>query len=263
MCIRKGRFAINVLTGWFKDEFRAFGEPWLDHDERYRRSEEFIQVLKGLWTQPSLTFKGDFYRINEGWLKPRPISSPHPEIFQGGNSKAARRMAAKYSDWYFLNGNSAEGVRGQIEEVRALANAAGRTVKFGLNGFVIQRPTVDEALEQMHDIIAQADPNIVAAFADQVKHAGASTAEKIGMWANSDYANLVQPNDGFKTRLFGPPEVIAARIREYAAVGVDLILCAFLHFTDELPAFGREVIPLLRDIETAAVAAAPELESVH
>jgi dimethylsulfone monooxygenase len=68
----KGRFAINILTGWFKDEFRAFGEPWLDHDERYRRSEEFIQVLKGLWTQDSLTFKGDFYRINAGWLKPRP-----------------------------------------------------------------------------------------------------------------------------------------------------------------------------------------------
>jgi alkanesulfonate monooxygenase SsuD/methylene tetrahydromethanopterin reductase-like flavin-dependent oxidoreductase (luciferase family) len=122
---------------------------------------------------------------------------------------------------------------------------------------------VDEAVEQVQEIIAQADPNIVAAFADQVKHAGASTADKIGMWANSDYANLVQPNDGFKTRLFGPPEVIAERIQEYAAVGVDLILCAFLHFTDELPAFGQDVIPLLRDVETTATAAAtPELESV-
>jgi dimethylsulfone monooxygenase len=86
----------------------------------------------------------------------------------------------------------------------------------------------------------------VRAFAEQVKQAGASTADKIGMWANSDDANLVQPNDGFKTRLFGPPELIADRIRAYEAVGVDMILCAFLHFTDELPAFGREVIPLLR-----------------
>ena len=243
----KGRFAINILSGWFKDEFRAFGEPWLDHDERYRRSEEFIQVLKGLWTQDSLTFKGDFYRINEGWLKPRPTSTPHPEIFQGGNSKAARRMAARYSDWYFLNGNSVEAVKEQIDEVRALAKAEGRTVKFGLNGFVIQRPTEQEALEQLAAIIAEADPKIVKAFGDQVKHAGASTAEKIGMWADSDYANLIQPNDGFKTRLFGPPEVIADRIRQYEAVGVDMILTAFLHFTDELPAFGREVIPLLRN----------------
>lgn len=246
-----GRFAINILSGWFKDEFLAFGEPWLEHDERYRRSEEFIQVLKGLWTQRSLTFKGDFYRINEGWLKPRPISRPHPEIFQGGNSKAARRMAARYSDWYFLNGNSVEGVKEQIDEVRALARAAGRTVKFGLNGFVIQRETEQEALEQLQAIIAHADPAIVQAFADQVKHAGASTKERIGMWANSDHANLVQPNDGFKTRLFGPPELIAERIRAYEAVGVDLILTAFLHFTDELPAFGRDVIPLLRHQEPA------------
>jgi FMNH2-dependent dimethyl sulfone monooxygenase len=244
----KGRFAINILTGWFKDEFRAFGEPWLDHDERYRRSEEFIQVLKGLWTQKSLTFKGDFYRINEGWLKPRPTSQPYPEIFQGGNSKAARRMAAKYSDWYLNNGNSIEG-----------AKAEGRTVKFGLNGFVIQRPTVEEAVEQLEAIIAGADPKIVQSFAEQVKHAGASTAEKIGMWANSDYANLVQPNDGFKTRLFGPPEAIAERIRAYEAIGVDMILCAFLHFTDELPAFGREVIPLLRSAEPIR---APEIELV-
>ena len=87
----KGRFAINILSGWFKDEFRAFGEPWLDHDERYRRSEEFIQVLKGLWTQELLTFKGDFYRVNEGWLKPRPISLPHPRFFRAA---IRRRRAA-------------------------------------------------------------------------------------------------------------------------------------------------------------------------
>ena len=242
----KGRFAINILSGWFRDEFRIFGEPWLDHDERYRRSEEFIQVLKGLWTQNPYRFGGDFYRINDGWLKPQPISNPHPEIFQGGNSKAARRMAAHHSDWYFLNGNSVEGVREQIEEVRALAAKAGRTVKFGLNGFVIQRDTEREALAQLEQIIAHADPDNVKAFGDQVKEAGQSTKDKIGMWVDSDYANLVQPNDGFKTRLFGPPDVIARRIREYEAVGVDLILTAFLHFTDELPAFGREVIPLFR-----------------
>jgi dimethylsulfone monooxygenase len=252
-----GRAAINILTGWFKDEFRAFGEPWLDHDERYRRSEEFIEVLKGLWTQRRFNFKGDFYRINDGWLKPLPVSKPHPEIFQGGNSKAARRMAAHHSDWYFINGNSVEGVKAQIDEVRALAAAAGRTVKFGLNGFVIQRPTEAEAYEQLEAIIAGADPEIVKSFADQVRHAGQSSPERIGMWADSDHANLVQPNDGFKTRLFGPPELIAERIRAYEAVGVDLILTAFLNFTDELPIFGREVIPLLRreqEIPTAKAA---------
>ncbi len=248
----KGRFAINILSGWFRDEFRIFGEPWLEHDERYRRSEEFIEVLKGLWTQDVFTFAGDFYRINGGWLRPRPVSSPHPEIFQGGNSKAARRMAAHHSDWYFLNGCSVENAKAQIEEVSALAAAAGRTVKFGLNGFIIQRDTEREALEQLEAIVAHANPDVVKAFGDQVKEAGRSTADRVGMWVDSDYANLVQPNDGFKTRLFGPPDRIARRIREYEAVGVDLILCAFLNFTDELPAFGREVIPLFRPQPFAA-----------
>lgn len=244
----QGRFAINILSGWFKDEYRAFGEPWLDHDERYRRSEEFIQVLKGMWTQDEFTFKGDFFRINQGWLKPRPVSSPHPEVFQGGNSKAARRMAGHYSDWYFMNGNSVEAVKAQIDEISAIARQAGRSVKFGLNGFVILRDTEAEAHAQLEEIIANADPKIVNAFGEQVKQAGASTREKIGMWADSDFANLVQPNDGFKTKLFGPPELIADRIRQYYDVGVDLILCAFLHYTDELPEFGRRVIPLVRQL---------------
>jgi FMNH2-dependent dimethyl sulfone monooxygenase len=241
-----GRFAINILSGWFKGEYQAFGVPWLEHDERYRQSEEFIQVLKGLWTQERFTFKGDFFRINDAWLVPRPVSAPHPEIFQGGNSKAARQMAGKYSDWYFMNGNSVEAVKEQIDEVSSIARKHGRRVKFGLNGFVIQRDTEAEALAQLQEIIESADPEQVRGFGEQVKQAGASTADKIGMWANSDYANLVQPNDGFKTRLLGPPELIADRIRQYHEVGVDLILTAFLHYEDELPKFGKTVIPLVQ-----------------
>ena len=243
-----GRLAVNILSGWFKGEYQAFGVPWLEHDERYRQSEEFIQVLKGLWTQERFTFKGDFFRINDAWLVPRPVSKPHPEIFQGGNSKAARRMAGRYSDWYFMNGNSVEKVKEQIDEVSAIARQHGRRVKFGLNGFVIQRDTEAEALDQLEAIVQSADPEVVKAFGDQVKQAGASTTEKIGMWADADAANLVQPNDGFKTRLIGPAEVIAERIRAYHEVGVDLILTAFLHYEDELPKFGKTVIPLVQSM---------------
>src|ERR1700755_2540950 len=88
-----GRVAINVVSGWFKGEFTALGEPWLEHDERYRRSEEFIRALRGIWTEDHYTQRGDFYRINDFSCKPKPLQTPHPEIFQGGNSKAARQMA--------------------------------------------------------------------------------------------------------------------------------------------------------------------------
>ena len=101
---------------------RAIGEPWLDHDERYRRSEEFIRSLRGIWTQDNFTFRGDFYRYTNYTLKPKP-ADPQPEIFQGGSSRAARDMAARVSDWYFTNGNTPEGIRHQVDDIRAKAVA--------------------------------------------------------------------------------------------------------------------------------------------
>ena len=238
-----GRYAINILSGWLKAEFDQFGVKWLEHDERYRQSEEFIEVLRGLWTsREPFSYSGDYYKIKGALFAPQPVSKPGPEIFQGGNSKAARRMAARYSDWYFLNGNSHEGAREQIDEIKALAGEYGRTVKFGLNGFVILRDTVEEGLAQKKAIIDGADPEAIAAFATQAAHAGKSTKENVGMWAQSTAEDLVQPNDGFKTQLIGPADLIVERLRKYNELGVDLILTAYLNFNDELEEFGRQVI---------------------
>lgn len=75
-----GRVAVNVVSGWFRGEFTAIGQPWLDHDERYRRSEEFIRALRGIWGEDSFNFRGDFYRFTDYSLKPKPID-PQPEVF--------------------------------------------------------------------------------------------------------------------------------------------------------------------------------------
>jgi FMNH2-dependent dimethyl sulfone monooxygenase len=150
-----------------------------------------------------------------------------------------------------MNGNTVEGVREQVEEVSALAREEGRTVKFALNAFALVRDTEAEAHAVLEDIIAQADVEAVHGFGEAVKNAGASTREKQGMWANSNFSDLVQYNDGFKTGLIGTAEQVAEKIREYYEVGVDLILCGFLHYTDDLPAFGRNVIPLVRELEAS------------
>jgi FMNH2-dependent dimethyl sulfone monooxygenase len=247
--ISEGRFGINIVSGWFRKEFHAYGEFWLDHDERYRRSEEFIQVLKGLWTQEEFSFQGDFYRIHDAWVLPKPVAKPHPEIFQGGNSKAARLMAARYSDWYFMNGNTVEGVREQIQEITALAAEYRRRPKFAVNAFVIVRDTEAEAFAELERILENANVEAIEAFAEQVRNAGASTRDKVGMWANSEFASLVQPNEGFKTGLIGTAEQVAEKIRDYYEAGIDLILCGFLNYTDELPEFGKTVIPLVRQME--------------
>lgn len=146
--ISNGRFHLNVVSGWFKDEYTRFGEPWLEHDERYDRSEEFIKVLKDLWTEEQFSFNGRFYQIDnapcDAPCEPKPVSSP--DIFQGGNSPRALKMAARVSDWLFLNGGSLEKLKSQIEQVNTYAKEFGTTPpKIGVNSFVIARDTETEA----------------------------------------------------------------------------------------------------------------------
>ena len=248
--ISNGRVAINVVSGWFKDEFTAIGEPWLEHDERYRRSNEFIRALKGIWTEDNFTFKGDFYRFNNYTLSPKPVQKPHPEIFQGGSSRAARDNAASVSDWYFTNGNTPENLKAQIDDIREKAAKNHHKVKIGVNAFIIARDTEEEARAVLDDIIRHAHVEAVHAFGSAVKQAGQASPEGEGNWAKSTFEDLVQYNDGFRTNLIGTPQQIAERIVELKAIGVDLVLAGFLHFIEEVDYFGKKVLPLVRELES-------------
>lgn len=254
--LTNGRVAINVVSGWFRGEFTAIGEHWLDHDERYRRSREFIEALKGIWTQDNFSYRGDFYRFSNYTLKPKPLQQPHPEIFQGGSSRAARDNAASVSDWYFTNGNTVDGIQAQVDDIRAKAAANNHSVKIGVNAFVIARDTEEEARAVLKEIIDKANPDAVNAFGHEVKNAGAASPEKEGNWAKSTFEDLVQYNDGFKTNLIGTPQQIAERIVALKAVGVDLVLAGFLHFQEEVAYFGEKVLPLVRELEAKKLAKA-------
>lgn len=253
--IRFGTIGRSVKTDVVcKAEFTSIGQWWLDHAERYRRSREFIQCLKGIWTQDQFNFSGDFYQFHNYPLKPKPVvlpGRPHPEIFQGGNSIDARENAATVSDYYFMNGNTLEGFQTQIADVRDRAKREGRLdqVKFALNGFIIARQTEAEAIRVLEEIQGKANKEAVEAFGDAVQNAGASTANKTGMWANSKFEDLVQYNDGFKTKLIGTPEQIADRILLLKSLGVSILLVAFLHYDEEIQQFGEQVLPLVRKLE--------------
>ncbi|WP_193118408.1 dimethylsulfone monooxygenase SfnG [Brachybacterium tyrofermentans] len=249
-----GRAAVNIVSGWLKDEFVKFGLPWLEHDERYVRTEEFISALRGLLTENGYSQDGTYYSIDDFTLSPKPVDvpgRPHPEIFFGGNSTAAQATAGRVADWYFSNGRTLEGYQENVAGVLASAQEAGRAPKFGLNGFVIARDSRKEAEETLREIVAKAHRPAVEGFRQSVQEAGASTKDGKGMWADSSFEDLVQYNDGFKTQLIGTPEEIADRIIEYKKVGVNLLLTCYLHFTEETAAFGRDVMPIVREKEKA------------
>jgi alkanesulfonate monooxygenase len=150
-----------------------------------------------------------------------------------------------------MNGNTLEGFRTQISDVCERATKQGREgqVKFALNGFVICRDTEEEAVRVLQEIQGKADAEAVEGFRQQVMNAGAASKEKAGMWANSKFEDLVQYNDGFKTKLIGTKEQIADRIVLLKSLGVDIILVAFLHYEEEIEQFGREILPLVRELE--------------
>ena len=260
-----GRIAVNVVSGWLKDEFTAMGEPWLEHDERYRRTNEFIRVLREIWTagEGGAEFTGDFYRVHGFDLKPKPVEvpgRPHPEIFQGGNSTAARRNGGTVSDWYFSNGKDYNGFTEQVQEVLGHASTARRLqpVRFGLNSFMIARDSEKEARDTLREIIEKADTPAVEGFREAVQQAGNATGDRRGMWADSSFADLVQYNDGFKTQLIGTPEQIADRAIEYKRRGANLLLLGFLHFQEEVEYFGANVLPIIREKEAELAAGEPQ-----
>lgn len=150
-----------------------------------------------------------------------------------------------------MNGNTLEGFQTQIKDVKERAEREGRLheVKFAVNGFVIVRETEEEAIRVLQEIQGKANKEAVDAFHDAVQNAGNSTSNKTGMWANSKFEDLVQYNDGFKTKLIGTPEQIVDRILLLKSLGIDILLCAFLHYDEEIQQFGDQIISQIRKLE--------------
>ena len=235
-----GRWSINVTSGWNLVEFPMYGAELVEHDERYARSTEFIEVLRGAWEAAgagsTFTYDGRYYSVDELLLDPPPMTAA-PTVFQGGQSDAARDMAATSSDWMFLNGGRPEKIAAIIADVRERARGTGREIRFALFGIPLCRPTDSEAEQIVAAMVDGADPAMAARRAERVSGA-------TGMWSTTDdeLAHL-DTNEGFATRLIGSPATILRRLEEFVDAGVD---CFHLSLHDHL--FMEEVFPAIRDL---------------
>ena len=232
-----GRWAINVTSGWHEAEFGMYGAELIEHDERYARTTEFLEILQGAWKQgelEELTYEGRFYQVQGLRLEPRPVSS-QLEVFQGGQSPAAMKMAAQHSDWMFLNGGKPEKIGRIIETVRKHTAETGRSVRFALYSIPLCRETDAEADAVIQAMINAQDIAMVARRKQKVSGAQ-------GMWEPSDDPlTHLDSNEGLASRLIGSPDTILERMREFHELGVD---CFHLTLHDRL--FNQEVLPALR-----------------
>jgi dimethylsulfone monooxygenase len=229
-----GRWAINVTSGWNEVEFGMFGAGLLPHDERYVRSREFIEVLRGAWENDEFSYDGRYYNMRGLRLEPRPLS-PHLEVWQGGQSSAAMEMAVDHSDWMFMNGGPPKKISGIIQEVRRRAERTGRKIRFALYCIPLSRETDAEADAAIAAMLDAQD----SAMIEQRK---LRTSGAQGMWSSlDDRLTLLDTNEGYASRLIGSPRTILHRMQEFHEMGVDCF-----HLTLNDPLFNREVLPSLR-----------------
>jgi dimethylsulfone monooxygenase len=225
-----GRWAINVTSGWHLAEFGMYGVDQPGHDERYGRSTEFIEVLRGAWDNEEFSYDGHWYRVEGLRLEPRPVGPL--TVFQGGQSDAAVAMAARHSDWMFLNGGALEKQAAVIEQARAAASEQGRQLRFAVYARPLCRTSDAEAWGDIRARLSAVDPDLAA-------RRRASTSGAEGMWApGADELALLDTNEGFATRLIGSPDTVWRRIEELRAIGVEML---HLHLGDEL--FRSAVLP--------------------
>lgn len=247
-----GRLQLNIVSGGDADEQRRYGD-WLEHDQRYERTDEFLTVFGQAWSGERFDFSGAHYRISGGLLT-RPYAQ-RPLVFVGGSSAAAQRVAARHADVYLTWGEPPQGLAELSGKSRVLAEEAGRTLRFGTRFHVISRDTSAQAWAVAEQLLDTMDPARIAQAQQRFKrsesegqrrmtalHGGRTDGLEIhpNVWAGY---GLVRP--GVTTALVGSHEEIAERIAEYHSIGIDhLILSAQPHL-EEVYAFGEGVLPLL------------------
>jgi FMNH2-dependent dimethyl sulfone monooxygenase len=236
--ISNGRLSINVVSSWWADEARRYGVHFEEHDDRYARTAEWLQVVNGAWSQPSFSQTGKYYSVSENVLAPKPASRPRPVIYAGGESEAAKSLISSQCDAYVIHGDPPERVAPKIADMqRRRAEAGLAPMRVGMAAYSIVRPTEREARDELARITnVQPGSAGYKNYQDWVSHTQLETQISL-----EDYS---VSNRGLRAGLVGAPEQVADRVREFSAAGVDLLLLQCSPQLEEMERFAIEVMPL-------------------
>ena len=254
----EGRLLLNVVVGGDTKDLAADG-IFQSHDDRYEYAEEFLQVWKELLAGDEVNFQGDHIKIEAGRLLFPPVQKPHPPLYFGGSSPAAHNLAANQMDAYLSWGEPPAQVAEKIADVRERAAKKGRTLKIGLRLHVIVRETDAEAWAAADDLIKHLDDEAITkaqkAFKRSDSEGQRRMAELTGWGASRTREALeISPNlwagvglvrGGAGTALVGDPETVAARIKEYADLGIDTFVLSGYPHLEEAYRVAELLFPLL------------------
>lgn len=228
--ISGGRAAINVVNGWQRDELDVFGNGgWLpDPDKRYKRMDEFMRVVRGLWTEPSFALDGEFYRVNCKGLPIMMPRSPAPRIYSTSRSEIGQAAIAQSGDVWFIDApgehrgyeNNFASVSILIQDMNKRCEGLGRRPDYYFNATVLCMDDQDEAL----------------ARADQFEIAARNNRK------------LLVPGGvrGLGGGLVGSPGFVLERMQRYQELGIAGFMLRFLPQPSGRAKFLKEVVPHLQ-----------------
>jgi alkanesulfonate monooxygenase len=247
-----GRLLLNVVTGGESHEQRAYGD-FLDKDARYERCDEFLEIVRRLWTGDEVTYAGRHLRVEQARLQQLP--DPVPGIYFGGSSPAAGLVAAKHADVYLTWGEPPAAVAKKIAWIRELAEQQGREIRFGIRMHTINRDTSEEAWAEADRLLDGIDDTEIRRVQEGLRKSESVGQQNMLALNNGSRDGLeIHPNvwagvglvrGGAGTALVGSHEEVADRIEEYADLGIDeFVLSAYPHLEGAYH-FGEGVLPVL------------------
>ena len=234
--ISNGRLTLNVVSSWWADEATKYGIAFDQHDDRYARTSEWLDVIDGCWKQQHFSYDGKYYKVADNVLSPKPVSRPRPTLYAGGESETAKNLIAAKCDAYLMHGDPPENVAKKIADMRERREKLGLPpMVFGFAAYAIVRDTEAEAQREVARITdVQQSARGYANYQQWIS--GSKLDQKVSL---EDYS---VSNRGLRAGLVGTPEQVQERLEEFSSVGVDLVLLQSSPQLEEMERFAAQVM---------------------
>lgn len=250
-----GRLSMHIITGGADAEQRRDGD-FLGHDERYARTDEYLEVLRRTWeSDKPFSFEGQYYHVEKATSDVKPVQQPSIPLYFGGMSEAALRVGARHCDCFMLWGEPLAAVKKKMAEVRAAASEWGRSPRFSVSLRPIIAPSEGEAWDKAHAILENVQrsqgPRALSGPARPEAEGSrrlVALAEEADVYDKRLWMAIAKATGapGNTTALVGTPEQVAESILDYYDIGVTTILIRGFDPLDDAREYGRELIPLVR-----------------
>lgn len=234
--ISNGRVSLNVVSSWWAEEARKFGVHFEQHDDRYARTSEWLDIVDAAWKRDHFSYSGKYYSVQDTVVQPKPVSQPRPTIYAGGESDAAKNLIASKCDAYVMHGDPPQRIREKIGDLAERRERFGLgPMKYGVAAYAIVRDSEAEARRELERIT-------------DVKQSAAGYGNYQQWLANTQLEQRVSLEDysvsnrGLRSGLVGTPEQVRERIAEFEDAGVDLLLLQFSPQLEEMERFAAQVI---------------------